>query len=57
MRQKRNLSVAVTAAANDYDPVNTGFAWGSEVLEVMGRIFFAASKLTTHLKVGMAFLQ
>ena len=27
------LCIAVTAAANDDDPVGSGFAWGSEVLE------------------------
>lgn len=29
----RNLSVAVPSTANDNDPVDAGFAWGSQVLE------------------------
>ena len=32
-RRNRHLRVAVASATNNDDPVNTGFAWGGEVLE------------------------
>lgn len=56
-----HLCIAVPSATNHNDPLGARLAWGGEVLEgvsgVMGRIFWVVSKLTTHLKVGMAFLQ
>ena len=33
VRHNRNLRVAVASTANDYDPVNAGFAYRGEILQ------------------------
>lgn len=49
----RHLCVAVASAANDDDPVNTGFAWGDEVLQ--GGFGGDGEDLLCHLKADGAF--